>query len=204
MYMEYDFVEIGTSNFKTEIQKSEELGDSRVGISVEPLKEYLDQLPDIPNVKKVQAAITDVAETDTVDVYWIPHDTIVKHKLRRMLRGCNSIGDYHRGHHELNLTHLVEKVSCPLLTVEQLVDIYNITRVALVKIDAEGHDSYIMNGFYDCILSGKLEVGKFIFESNSLSDRELVKDVVKRFKAIKYEGKIGHDTTLINMDYYKY
>ena len=200
--MKYNFIEIGTSNFRTEIQASAEKKDSRVGISVEPLKYYLDQLPEIPNVQKVHAAITDVAETDTVDVYWIPHETIVEHKLQWFLRGCNSIGDYHPGHIKRRLTHLVEKVSCPLLTVEQLIQMHNVTKVDLVKIDTEGHDPYIMNGFYDLIVSNKLEVGKFIFESNVLTDPKLVDDVIDKFKNLQYRWHRSRIDSVISNPFY--
>ena len=53
--LDLDFVEIGTSNFETLIQLASE--DSK-GLSVEGLKMYQDQLPDKPNVQKVNAAIS--------------------------------------------------------------------------------------------------------------------------------------------------
>ena len=67
----FNFVEIGTSDFDTEIQKA---GDSDVGLSVEPLKKYLDRLPNKPNCVKVNElkkrgyAIKYQNETDTVMV----------------------------------------------------------------------------------------------------------------------------------------
>ena len=50
-----DFIEIGTSDFDTEIEKQ----DGRTGISVEPIKEYLDRLPNNERVIKVHGAISD-------------------------------------------------------------------------------------------------------------------------------------------------
>ena len=52
--IEYDFVEIGTSDFDTLIQASD--GTLR-GLSVEPIKFYLDNLPDKVLVTKVNCAI---------------------------------------------------------------------------------------------------------------------------------------------------
>jgi hypothetical protein len=43
--MRYDFIEIGTSDFETLLQES-----SGVGLSIEPLKFYLDNLPNKDNV----------------------------------------------------------------------------------------------------------------------------------------------------------
>ena len=46
----YDFIEIGTSNFHALIIDCPE--DS-VGLSIEPLQKYLNDLPDKPNVKMI-------------------------------------------------------------------------------------------------------------------------------------------------------
>ena len=46
--MKYDFIEIGTSNFDTLIEAAD---DTTVGISIEPIGYYLDQLPDRARVK---------------------------------------------------------------------------------------------------------------------------------------------------------
>jgi hypothetical protein len=40
--MFFDFVEIGTSDFDTLIQKA---GDTDIGISIDPIDEYLERLP---------------------------------------------------------------------------------------------------------------------------------------------------------------
>jgi hypothetical protein len=45
----YDFIEIGTSDFDTLIETSD---DKTVGLSIEPIKYYLDRLPERKNVKK--------------------------------------------------------------------------------------------------------------------------------------------------------
>lgn len=45
----YNFIEIGTSNFDTLIEKA---NDDTMGISVDAVKYYIDQLPEKPNVKK--------------------------------------------------------------------------------------------------------------------------------------------------------
>ena len=45
----YDFIEIGTCDFDTELQRSD---GTRRGISVEPVKGYLDALPNIQGVMK--------------------------------------------------------------------------------------------------------------------------------------------------------
>lgn len=53
--MKYDFIEIGTAYFDTEIQKN----DGRIGLSIDLIQEYLDMLPNSQNVTKVCCAISD-------------------------------------------------------------------------------------------------------------------------------------------------
>ena len=50
----YDFIEIGTSDFDTLIQKC---SDDSVGLSIEPLKSHLDRLLNKPNVKKARKPV---------------------------------------------------------------------------------------------------------------------------------------------------
>lgn len=52
--IDIDFLEIGTSDVETLIESCDE--DS-FGISIEPLKYYLDKLPDKKNVKKLNLAV---------------------------------------------------------------------------------------------------------------------------------------------------
>lgn len=62
----YDFIEIGSADFETLLEQAT---DDVKGITVEPLREYLDKLPNKENVIKVQAAISD---KDGVDlIYYI-------------------------------------------------------------------------------------------------------------------------------------
>ena len=77
MSQDYDFIEIGTSNFETLIQNA----TNEKGLSVEPLKYYLDCLPDKTNVKKINVAITDEPLCDTVDFYYIPENVIIENRL---------------------------------------------------------------------------------------------------------------------------
>ena len=48
--MNYDFIEVGTSDFDTLIQDAT---DNCIGLCIEPIKFYLDRLPNKPNVKKI-------------------------------------------------------------------------------------------------------------------------------------------------------
>ncbi len=53
--MKYDFVEIGTSDFDTLIQTAT---DTTRGLSIEPVRHYLDRLPSPAGVKKIWAGVS--------------------------------------------------------------------------------------------------------------------------------------------------
>jgi len=87
--MHYTFVEIGTSDFDTMLQTC--TPEDR-GLSVDPIQFYLDRLPNLPNVTKVLAAVSD--KDGTASVFFVPLDAIEKHGLPDWVRGSNAINDY--------------------------------------------------------------------------------------------------------------
>jgi len=138
--MNLDFLEIGTCNFDTLIQKA---SDTTVGISVEPLLHYLNQLPNPLNVIKVNCAISfDDTESD-IEIYHIPESTIKKYNLPEALKGCNSLKDYHLKHKELKLEKYVEIQKVKQIPISKLLQDYNIESIKHLKIDTEGGDTYI-------------------------------------------------------------
>jgi FkbM family methyltransferase len=171
--MNLDFLEIGTSNFSTCIELAD---DNTVGISVEPVKYYLDQLPAKENVVKVNAAI--VGNTDappTIDVYYIPADVIKRESLDEFFVGCNRIGEYHPLHIKHNVTHLVQKDTVPLIDIRTLLQEYFVHRIKLLKIDTEGYDYNILMGFYDYVhnISEEYCPNEIQFEAVYITDKEL-------------------------------
>lgn len=69
----YDYIEIGTSNFETEVQKTDG-GNPRKGISIDCIKYYLDQLPDKDVNTKLNLAISD--SEGEIDCYYLDESTI--------------------------------------------------------------------------------------------------------------------------------
>ena len=82
-----DFIEIGTSNFNTLIG----IKNNKIGLSIKPIKYYLDQLPNKKGCKKIVAAISNV--NGTVKVYYVSTKVWKKFGLRKWVRGCNTIND---------------------------------------------------------------------------------------------------------------
>ena len=66
--MHLDFIEIGTADFNTII---EECDSASHGMSIEPITKYLNNLPDKPNVKKINCAIVDDSSITTTKVYYV-------------------------------------------------------------------------------------------------------------------------------------
>lgn len=87
-----DFLEIGTSDFDTLIQVAD---DNTIGISVEPIKFYLDNLPSPKNVEKVNAAISITGSSEDIPLFFIPPHIINEKGLPKWVRGCNCLGKMH-------------------------------------------------------------------------------------------------------------
>lgn len=195
--VDLDFIEIGTSNFDTLVQKST---DNEFGISVEPIKYYLDQLPIKPNVKKLNCGISNV--NSNMDVYYISEDNIIKHKLNDWFKGCNSIGKLHPLHIKHKLSHLVTKENVPIITASELFYMNNVKKVKYLKIDTEGMDCTILNSLYDYIkyLPNDFKPDNILFETNEHSNKTDVDDIIGKFTSIGYKlKKRGYDT-LIALD----
>ena len=195
--MKYDFIEIGTSNFDTLIQTAI---DTATGLSIEPIKHYLDCLPNKPKVKKLNIAVSRDNTDGVLDVYYVPEDVIVAKGLPDWLKGCNSIGDYHLQHKNLNVTDLVVKQSVLMVPIADIFIEHDVTELYYLKIDTEGSDSEIMLHLYDYL---KTEPStkypkKILFESNELSDMNQVDLVKSKFAELGYKvAYAGYDTILV-------
>jgi hypothetical protein len=179
--MKYDFIEIGTSDFDTLLESRQ----GEIGISIEPLKFYLDNLPDKDNVIKLNCAISD--KNDVVDVYWIDPIDIENYNLPGWLRGCNSIVDPHpsaiKELKDRNIEHIYKKTQCKSLTWESIVDIYDIKYVNYLKIDTEGHDYIIINNILN---SNSVLPKKILFENNILTTELNTKQTLENLKSFGY------------------
>lgn len=180
-----DFLEIGTSDFNTYIQTC---SDNTFGISVEPLKYYLDRLPNKKNVIKVNAAISKDDETGSIDVYYIPSDVINANNLQEWFRGCNSVGGYHHQHIQHNVTHLVKTEKVNLISISGLLTKYNVVGIKLLKIDTEGYDCYILQSLIKYLKNKSTEYypNHIIFESNILTDKSFLQSTIQAFHELNY------------------
>lgn len=194
--MDINFLEIGTSNFDTLLQTCR---DDEHGVSIEPLKFYLDDLPDRPNVKKICAAITANKPCDFMNIFYIPPKVVDEKKLPQWFKGCNKIGNYHPLHIQHHVEEYVKIDRVPLMNIDEFLELNNIQRIGFLKIDTEGHDYIIMNGLYE-YLKNKSDIyypRKIQFESNEHTTIEKVSIIIKLFMCLGYTLiSRGYDTLL--------
>jgi len=198
--MNLDFLEIGTCNFNTLIETA---SNETVGISVEPLAHYLDQLPSPKNVIKVNCAISFNDSESDIEIYFIPESIIKENNLSSDLKGCNSIGHYHLKHKELNLEEYVCIEKIRQLPISKLLENYNVKTIKHLKIDTEGGDTFILKNLYKYLKTkdSSYYPNKITFESNRLTDPKNVDKVIAIYQSIGYKKiKRNHDTILVYKD----
>ena len=194
--MKYNFIEIGTSNFDTLIEAAD---DTTVGLSIEPISYYLDQLPDRANVKKLDIAVSRNNKFGFMDVYYVPERIIHARGLPDWLRGCNSVGDYHPKHIELAVRDLVQIDTVEIIPIGELFNCYDVTELGYLKIDTEGADCEIMGHLFEFLKAESTTryPKKILFESNELANQGQVEYVKADFISLGYRvTQSGYDTIL--------
>lgn len=185
--MKYDFIEIGTSDFRTLIQTAT---DNTVGLSIEPIQYYLDKLPNKKNITKINCAVSN--KNDIIDIFYVSTDNIKKYNLPNWVRGCNSINSPHP-----SVRNLLKDMHDDIITIQQvksvtwevLINEYSIEAIDFLKIDTEGHDHIILNEYYnECIKKPSLLANKILFEMNVLSNQIALNKLILNFKELGYHG----------------
>ena len=192
--LDYDFIEIGTCNFDTLIENSD---DNTRGISVDAVKHYVDSLPEKKNVKKINAGISDVKTK--IDVYYIPEETITKCQMHTWVKGCTCIGRYHPVIIENKLTHLCKVEKVDVIPTRELFYTNNVRKLKLIKTDTEGHDCIILKDLHQYIqfLPDNFYPEKILFESNEWSKKEHVDFIIYLFCSLGYSLEHRSSETIL-------
>ena len=195
--MFFDFIEIGTSDFDTEIQKK----DNKVGISIEAVKYYLDKLPSKQDCIKLNMGISNFNGDITIN--YLSSDVIEQYNLPRWVRGCNSVNSYHPTVTKLllskgiQISDIVTSYSVPCKTLLTVLQEHNVNGLYLLKIDTEGHDYIILEHFLKNNEDNNLLPHKIIFESNVLTDDVDTDNIISISQDLGYDLITrGGDTTL--------
>lgn len=193
----YDFIEIGTSDFDTEIQKD----NPKVGISIEPIKYYLDRLPNKENCIKLNMAISNYEGVCLV--HYLSEKTIKDYNFPDFVRGCNSINSYHKTiqnlckQRSLDIEKISEEEKIGVTTLFQIMNKLNIHGVYFLKIDTEGHDTAILKKFIEENQNNRYLPHVILFESNTLSNKIDVDTIIELFIKKGYDLiQKDHDTLL--------
>jgi glycosyltransferase involved in cell wall biosynthesis len=180
-----DFIEIGTSDFQTEIQ----CAMGKTGISVEPVKRYLDALPDVEGVTKVHGAISDY--DGWINVYSVDPK---KYGFPEWVRGCNSVNGYHPTVLKLVLEKRLDEREVftvdrvPVMTFSTLIKKHNVRGCRHLKIDTEGHDVVILNSYLECVTRGEFLLADTLsFEANELTPKQITDNMIERLKTFGYK-----------------
>lgn len=191
----YNFIEIGTSNFDTLIEKAD---DDTIGISVDAVRYYINQLPEKPNVKKINIGISN--KNTNLDVYYIPEKVIDENQLPKWFKGCNCIGNYHPLHIKHNVSDLCIVENVEVITCYELFYKNKVKNVKFFKIDTEGHDCIILESLYYYIfyLPSIFYPEKILFESNENINPGDVDKIIYLFCNLGYKLQSrSYDTILV-------
>lgn len=188
--MKYDFIEIGTSDFRALA-----FGELR-GISVEPVPVYFNALPDRAGLIRLNVAVSD--RSGTCIVYYCDPEVIKARALPNWLRGCNSINAAHptASGYSVTFPDLVKTKEVQVISIGKLMSNHAVTEVDLLKIDTEGHDCVILKK----LLSQKEipYIREIQFESNVLSNEADVNEVISL--GVKHGYKHRHVESRGNRD----
>lgn len=195
----YNFIEIGTSNFRTLVQK--EADDTTVGISVEPISYYLNQLPNRKNTIKENVAISFENLERDVKIFYIPENIIIEQGMPRWMKGCNSLHKYHPNHLSADVKKFVVEEVVKEIPISKLFEKHNVTSLDHLKIDTEGGDCDILLHLSDYLKDKPKSFypKKITFETNSLTNKVKLRNIKKIYSELGYveELKTKTDTVIV-------
>ena len=209
--MIYKFLDIGTSCFATSIDdKNFKAGEDR-GILVEPIKKYLDAIPETEGVIKANYAISNycgdgtmyspIASIDNLEYTSQEYFEIENKELRQQYgkAGSNSLNKIHPNIHKFNQEF--DTLACNVITLDKLCEIYEIHEVESIKIDTEGHENIVLSQLIDLMKAEKIKILNSIkFESNYLNNQtdltRLSETICQEFM-FKNLGTFGRDQNVI-------
>jgi FkbM family methyltransferase len=195
--MKCDFIEIGTCDFDNLISNA----TTEIGISIEPVKVYFDNLPNKANVIKLNCAIGDIDFIETT--YWVSPDDILKYNLPYWMRGCSKIGEIHPLiHRELmnrDILNICQKTECTIISWNTLIEKYSIESVEFLKIDTEGFEYKILNNLLNS--NSSVYPKRIQFEDKDFTDEIELNNILTKFSNIGYVvSKADHFDYLLTLN----
>ena len=168
----FDFIEVGTSDWGTltqfcagEDNKAVLASEVRTsidslrwarGLAVEPVREYLDALPQLPRVSKVEAAMGEISGDATL--YMVSTENVQRYIHKNPVLGyvmwyAKSLSCVGRPHpqlswmlREVGRDDLMEQRSIRVLSWADLCALHSVASVDVVQLDCEGMDCAVLRG----------------------------------------------------------
>lgn len=193
--MIYDFIDIGTSDFRYTIPR-----DNQKGIYVEPIGMYLDKIPEFPNTIKIKKAICKTS--GFFEISYLHPKILSQYGLPDWLRGCNQVYNTHPTiikeckKKNLDYQQILTKETIECITLYELFDLCKVKEIKALKIDTEGNDCAIVEQAVDLVKNG-IKIHTINFESNSLTKPEVIKstcDLLENHNWRKIKADGIHDT----------
>lgn len=199
----FDFVEVGTSNYHTLVQAVAGHPEAKPdadwyldldkdpaevrGLAVDMKREYLDQLPSLPGVVKVCAAVSERGCDRNKKMRHVPLRDVehwervfatsgnwLAYRQVRLARGCSTLGTHHTLENELRkigLLHLVRKQVVQVCSLRELFFWHRVWSVGVLALDCEGYDCAILRGLIEAGDNWDIWFPQvIIFETNGMND----------------------------------
>jgi hypothetical protein len=154
--MNYDFIEIGTSDFG---ETEQSLGGW--GFAIDSVESIVENLPRKERVNKLCAAIS--SRNGRAKVYWVDAKDIADHNLPSWINGYNTIDSPHpkvlEALKEQRLSYLMNESYCEVMTWKSLVKKCEIENVDFLKLNTKTDDNLIVSSVldYGAILPAKIQ-----------------------------------------------
>jgi len=174
------FIEIGTSDFDT-LEPLAQLGWK--GIFVEPIGELLNNIERFDGCFYEESAILDYSGKTDIQYYDLDW-------AKEWQRGVGNTSDVNNFNCNPHFKEHVRAARVNVLTLDMLIDKYNVKRIDYLKIDIEGLEYKILENYSWRILPKKIKC-----EHIHWNDRPMLRDPYKMLK------KLGYKITMLPEDF---
>merc|ERR1719362_2472961 len=149
------------------------------------MQSYLDQLPNLPRVAKLQAAVSERGGFQKM--YHVPLGDIEHwekvfatignwwaHGVMRLSRGCSALRKHkvlQKVLASIGMKHVARLSKVRTCTMEDILERFNVSSIGVLALDCEGHDCAILRGLMRICDKTPERFPIWIwFESNGMSD----------------------------------
>ena len=162
---------------------------------VDPIREFLDKIPDSNNITKLNYAVTDNLSGHN-DFFYINTETAEHNDLPDWATTMGSLMPTHATVEHFNWDSHRSKITVECITLEKLCQVYNLHDIDYLQVDTEGYDYKILVAAHEMNLFPNI----IKFESKLLTQTEL--DIlVLLYSAQGYKIVPGKDKDFNGVNY---